>query len=270
MSPSIFVFTALNCEAKPLIRSWRLKKHSHNQPFAIYSDAERVVVVTGIGKIAMAGAVGYTLSLFPNIRHPLLLNIGIAGNRRHSLGSLYLADKIVDANTGKKFYPQLPFAIACETAAVATLATPHAGYAEDCLYDMEASAFYEMACKFSSSELIHSLKIVSDNAESPLENITESLVEEWCIRQIDAIDTLIARLHTLRQSLPVTDLGLYWQLLGEFHFTSTSAVKLAALSAQWHLLMGEQIPAWRDANPRSGKALILWLEKQLEMSEFYL
>ncbi|MGZ5056534.1 MAG: hypothetical protein ACXWAT_16540 [Methylobacter sp.] len=270
MSPSLFVFIALPCEARPLIQHWHLKKDIRKHPFAIYADDERLVVITGLGKIAMAGALGYTLSMFPDIHLPVLLNLGIAGHRRHELGSLYLADKIVDAETGKKFYPQLPFSLSCQTCSVSTQTRPDSNYTENFLYDMEASAFYEMAVKFSSSELIHCLKIVSDNLQSSLENINEPLVEDWCVQQLPTIDQLATRLERLRQTFPIATSELHEQLLGEFHFTATSAAKLKALLNRWHLLKGAEIPAWRDANPRSGKEVIAWMEKQLETTEFYL
>lgn len=270
MSPSIFVFIALSCEAGPLIRNWRLKKHPHKHPFAIYTNDERVVVVTGIGKVAMAGAVGYTLSMFCDAQQPILLNLGIAGHRNHSLGALYLADKIIDNDTGKKFYPQLPFSIACETGTVATLATPVTDYAESCLYDMEAAAFYEMAVKFSSSELIQCLKIVSDNALSSIEAISENLVNEWISLHQDAIETLIERLVVGRRVLPDVNNEVYGQLTEQFHFTASNAVKLKNLLQRWQLLMSGHELSWKNAGAKNGKELIAWLEQGLEKTDFYL
>jgi hypothetical protein len=268
--PSLLVFVALPCEAKPLIQRWRLKKHPHNHPFAIYTGKERAVVVTGIGKVAMAGAVGYTLSLFQGPQHPLLLNFGIAGHRLHNLGSLYLADKIVDTDTGKKFYPQLPFSSTCKTAGVATLAKPQSGYDEDYLYDMEAAAFYEIACKFSSSELIHSLKIVSDNSQSPLANIREDSVECWIAQHLDTIDNLLVKLDKCRCSLPSLDLEVYGQLAAQFHFTASNAARLKTLLQSWKLLNPGHELDWRNSGVANGKGLIAWLEQQLEKNNFFL
>ena len=270
MSPSLFVFIALPCEAKPLIQNWGLKKLQGTHPFAIFADRERVVVVTGIGKVLMAGAVGYTLSLFPDRRHPLLLNLGIAGHRENSLGSLYLAEKILNKDTGKNFYPQLPFHSPVKTAMVATLATPQSSYDEDCLYDMEAAAFYEMACKFSSNELIHCLKIVSDNTQSPLENINENVVETWISEQMNPIADLIALLSSMRGRLPQIDYTLYQEMITKFHFTASNSDKLKNLLQRQQLLSPDLEPKWRDAECRSGKELLVWLEKQLEETCFYL
>jgi adenosylhomocysteine nucleosidase len=269
-SPIIIVFCALACEAKPLVQAWKLKKLAQKHPFAIYANHDCLVVITGIGKIAMASAVGYTLALYANTRQPVLLNIGIAGHRFYSLGSIYQADKIVDSDTGKNYYPQLPFSVACATHAVATQSRPCKDYADDYLYDMEASAFFEAAIKFVSSELIHCLKIVSDNSQSPLENIDEHWVEECCAQQINVIDTLIRQLGLLKQSIPALDEQLYEQLCEEFHFTATNAAKLKTLLVRWNVLMSGERCAWRDMNFRNGKELINCLEKLLDETEFYL
>lgn len=270
MSPSIFVFVALNCEARPLIRNWRLKKHTRKHPFAIYTGDERAVVVTGIGKVAMAGAVGYTLSMFSDAQQPLLLNLGIAGHRKHNLGALYLADKIVDKDAGKKFYPQFPFPLACETGTVATLANPVTDYVEDFLYEMEAAAFYEMAVKFSSSELIHCLKIVSDNATSSLDDISENLVDEWICLYLDKIDSVIQQLLNARHALPDLNDEVYEQLIAQFHFTASSAVKLKNLLQRWQLVAANPEMDWLAGDVGNGKELIARLEKQLEKKDYYL
>lgn len=206
----------------------------------------------------------------PDKQYPVLLNLGIAGHRRHQLGSLFLADKILNMDSGKKFYPQFPFIPACETAAVATLGRAQTAYAENYLYDMEAAGFYEMACKFSSSELIHSLKVVSDNEQSPIGNISENTVQGWMAEHLGVINDVITQLCLLRGRLPSTDDALYEELIGEFHFTTSSAVKLKNLLRKLRLSKPLQPLDWRDVNAKSGKDLIGWLENQLEKQEFYL
>ena len=66
--PTVFIFVALPCEAKPLIQSWSLKKNSEHKPFSIYENQDFVVVVSGVGKLAMAAAVAYTMCLYANKR----------------------------------------------------------------------------------------------------------------------------------------------------------------------------------------------------------
>ncbi|MDD4914773.1 MAG: hypothetical protein PHW13_07020 [Methylococcales bacterium] len=270
MSPSIFVFAALLCEVKPLIQSERLKPLPGKHPFTIYAGDEYRVVVSGMGKVAMAGAVAYTLALYPDASHPLLLNLGIVGSRHESLGMLFLADKILDCETGKKFYPPLAFKIACRTAAVMTVTAPQTGYAEAGLYDMEASAFYEMASRFGSSELIHSLKIVSDNAQSSPENISPQRVEAWVAGNLVPIRTLVADLLNLRLCLPRGDDSLYRELAAQYHFSASNAVRLKGLLQNWQVLNPDCRPNLDGVGIANGKALIAHMEQLLGTAEFYL
>lgn len=238
--------------------------------FTIYANTERVLVISGVGKIAMAGAVGYVLASFPKQQSPILINFGIAGHCHEALGALCLGHKIIDSQTARVFYPQLPFAIACATHAVETHAQPHVDYAADDLYDMEAAGFYEMAVKFSSSELIQVLKVVSDNAQSSIVHINEERVGNWVTEQIGVIDTMLTQLMQARQALLVPLSDIHQQILKEFRFSVTGSIKLKSLLQRWHLLRGNGVLAWQEAKPRSGKELISWLEKQLDTMEFYL
>lgn len=268
--PAVFVFTALPCEAKPLIQAWQLKKHAQSQPFALYSNEDRVLVVCGIGKLAMAGALGHTLGLLGNDPHPILINLGIAGHQTHARGSAFLIDKIIDADSERRFYPQLLPQLSCPSYPVKTWAKPQSHYAADYLYDMEASGFYEMAVKFSSAELIHGLKIISDNAKDPIEHINEQRVIDWITPQLPLLDNLLAQLMRRRQSLLTVECALYPRLLSEFHFTASNAAKLKALLLNWKLLSNNLPLNWTDANAGNGKQLITWLEHQLEQYAFHL
>jgi len=272
ITPTVFVFCALACEARPLIRAWQLKKlPGKGQPFAIYFGKDRVLTISGVGKQAMAGAVGYTLASFPDYAElPILLNVGIAGHPRYPAGTICLADKVVDAETGRGFFPQFPFIYPGQTAPLTTHAKPQVDYVEDGLYDMEASGFYEIAVKCASSELIHVVKIVSDNAETSIAAIDETRVETWMAARIDAIEAILEQLNCLRQCIPVLDLALYEQLLKRFHFSLTASLRLRALLLRWRLLRGEEAMAWEQEKPRSSRELLVWLEKQLENTDFCL
>lgn len=269
--PSVFVFCALACEAKPLIKAWQLPGlPSANHPFAIYANRDKVVVVTGIGKITMAGAVCYTLALFNNPPSPILINLGIAGHSKTAIGTLCLSHKIIDKESGRCFYPQIPFSTSCTSYSVWTNSQPDNSYKNDVLYEMEAAGFYEMAVKFSSSELIHALKIVSDNKQSPLSNIQGSLVEEWVAKHLATIDGIVAQLFKLRQNCLTSENALYQQLVNEFHFTVSRAVKLKLLLQKWQVLKEKETLAWREAGLKNAKEVLSWLEKQLDDVAFSL
>ena len=61
-----------------------------------------------------------------------------------------------------------------------TFSKPNYNYSKR-LYDMEASGFFLAANKFSTKELIHSLKIVSDN-----ESLSSQTFSKEEIKRIDS------------------------------------------------------------------------------------
>lgn len=266
-----FVFVALPCEARPFIRAWRLKRQLANQPFAIYGNPEIVLVISGIGKIAMAAAVAHTMAQFNPPAPPIMLNIGIAGHRSQPIGRCFLVDKVTDADTKRCFYPQLVFDSPGETLPLISLSAPDAEYADDNLRDMEASAFYEIAVKFSSSEMIHCLKIISDNIHTPLSGISEEVVESLLTVRLSEVEALLTTLTTLRCSLPVnTHRDLYERLLGQFHFTATNAHMLNGLLNRWKILRGDAELPIGQAKLRNAKELLIWLEGLIDGEEFCL
>lgn len=267
-APSIFVFCALTCEAKPLIHAWKLKKIAHPpMPFALYASAERVVVISGIGKVAMAGAVAFAMAWFRVERLPVLMNLGIAGHRHADLGTLFLAHKVTDHETNRSFYPQLPFDAPCTTHTVKTHGKPCTDYEEDVLVEMEAAGFYEIAVKFSSSELIQVIKIISDNAASPIAGINESSVTASVTSQVSTVDALIKQLMSIRQ--PALIHGLQHPILTKYHLTVSSSLKLTALLERWYIQKGTEFDGVA-AHAGNAKELIDWLEIQLDEMVFYL
>lgn len=265
-----FIFVALACEAKPLIQAWRLKKQLQKSPFPIYSNSEIVLVVSGIGKIAMAASVAYTMAKFNPLTSPILLNIGVAGHRSQGLGNSFLVEKISDTETQRRFYPQFIVDVPGPTLPLITSSKADATYTDDNLHDMEASAFYEIAVKFSSSELIHCLKVVSDNAESPLHNINEDLVAAWVEACLSKVEDLLSLLTKLRKLLPISGDELRTQLLEKYHFTAANALRLEVLLNRWQLTAGDTKLNVSEAKALNAAELLAWLENQIENSDYYL
>ena len=266
---NIFIFTALECEAKGLVNFFKLKKQlSH--PFSIYREQNIVLTVTGVGKNAMAGGVTYTLALFSNGHFPVLVNIGIAGHKWQSLGSLFLANKINDVDSKKTFYPQLIGNGWPDTYQVNTFSSPNTLYSDDCLKDMEASAFYEMAVKFSCCELIHCIKIVSDNQNSAIDHIHAGKVSRWVEDQMNVIESLLIKLSSLHQIIAPTSLENYHKIVNSWHFTTTGKIKLKSLLIRWKALTSDE---WFIANNDkflTGKEIIKKIELDIAGKEFHL
>ena len=268
--PRIFIYAALPCEAKPLVEHFKLKKDTTIQPFAVYLNQDICLTVTGLGKSAMAAGVAYSQALFAGLEHPVLVNIGIAGHIGHAIGSLFLIDKINDFDSLKSYYPPLVFTPPCPTANIQTLSRPQIDYDPHYLCDMEASAFYETALRFSTGELIHCLKVISDNESSPAENIQPKQVAILIAAHVAAIETLLAELSRLAALITAPEPAQFEQLIQRYHFTVSEQGQLKNQLSRWAALTDAQVPEFdKDLLPKS-KDVLLWLDQQINEIEFCL
>lgn len=256
-SPHIFLFTALASEAKPLVAHFKLKKSLQSQAFTIYNNDRYCVTVTGIGKASVAAAVAYTMALLAKRANPILINIGIAGHRERALGSVCLAEKLIDTDSGRSFYPSLIFSAPCPTISVSTVSRPDTLYQHEGLIEMEATAFYQTAVIFSGAELVHCLKIVSDNQQRPADAITPRIASDLVMGSIVTIDRLIQELIPLQQLLDNPEPESYQQILSLWHFSVSEQSRLLQLLKQYQTLNGPDLPV----DFHSGKDLLRWLEQ---------
>lgn len=257
------MFTALPCEAKPLVAHFKLKKDQNSHPFALYHNDNMALAVSGCGKNAMAAAVAYSLAKFKHPVHPVLVNVGIAGHKTAVLGELFAAHKITDVEIDKHFYPQLVAKLPCPTLAINTVSTPETNYTGDCLYDMEASAFYEIAARFTSGELIQTFKIVSDNQESPIYQIDAPSVSAWINAKVADIAEGVKQLELLAQPLEIKDSPYYEIALEKWHFTVTAQLQLKALLQRWDVLTECAELDFAEVELKHSKAVLLWLEQKI-------
>ncbi|MCK5189325.1 MAG: hypothetical protein KAR12_04660 [Methylococcales bacterium] len=268
--PIVFIFTALDCEAKPLVQFFDLKKVGGHDCFSIYRNEKIVLTVAGVGKVAMAGAVAYTLAIFPECQVPVLVNIGIAGHKVQEIGILCIAMKIIDGDTGRRFYPPLFGSHWPKTSELKTTSQPCVKYDSDCLYEMEASAFYEMAVRFSTSELIHCFKVISDNENSSIEKIQPKLVTKWIASQANEIERLLQYLEKLREFIVPVKLEVYNEMVNKWHFTVSGKIKLKALLLRWKVLSVRDWQYDKEERELSGKEVLKKLEAEVNRLEVLL
>ena len=62
---------------------------------------------------------------------------------------------------------------------------------------MEASAFYQLAIRLGTAELIHCLKIISDNTEQNTATVNADKVKKMIAAKIQTIEQLIGLSQTL-------------------------------------------------------------------------
>ncbi|MEQ1636032.1 MAG: hypothetical protein ABL903_05020 [Methylococcales bacterium] len=230
-----FLFFALACEAKPFIAHFDFKKKLGQPVFEIYQTHGMVLTITGVGKSAMAAGVAYSLALFKGEHAPVIVNIGIGGHQHALLGRLFIAEKITDADSMKHYYPQCLPKTTLASAPLVTVSQAQAQYAPDTLYDMEASAFYETATRFTSSELTLIVKVISDNQQSAIHNINAKQVSAWLFQNMEAVTALLEQLNQRAQSLARPD-GAFGEITRVLHFTASEKNQLHKLLLRWEVL----------------------------------
>jgi hypothetical protein len=88
-----------------------------------------------------------------------------------------------------------------------TVDSPDFSYPDNAMVDMEASGFLTAACRFTRPELIHSLKVISDNRQNPPIRMKPKAVEDLFNPHMATIQQYMERLLELRSSLTHTQPG---------------------------------------------------------------
>lgn len=162
----LYLITALSCEASPFLAPLRLKRAPSQVNFPVFFGEDAALIVSGTGGPSAAAAAAHLLTLRPPAEDSLLFNVGVCGGEPSlSPGSLFLCNRIVDASTGRAYYPDLLFSHPFSEQAVASHPqVVSAGAAP--LWDMEAAALYESARRFLSPHQLAFFKVVSDHGDS--------------------------------------------------------------------------------------------------------
>ena len=178
----IHIFAAIDCEVKAL-------RH------LVSDDLE--IVLTGIGKVNAAYAVGRTFSAGltrQNLINDVVINIGTCGAK--DLHGLFLVNKITDDATGKEYYPDILRVSGLPEASLITVDNVKTEPEPGVLYDMEASAIYQSCSKLISPDRIIFIKMVSDAGD--VEGVTEESVNVMVENYRPKIEELI---NSIRESL---------------------------------------------------------------------
>ncbi|GHA01605.1 hypothetical protein GCM10008090_08450 [Arenicella chitinivorans] len=175
---------ALSCEARPWIDALKLNKVPV-RPYDLYTKDNIEVVITGIGSESMATAIGWVAGRNPGPR--VWLNVGTAGHATRELGELLLVHGCAASEKGRAHYP--PLVAAWDGATDAVLCVDHVSdhYPGGAAVDMESMAFFNAALRFSDSELVQSIKVVSDNERTGVEHLNPKRITELMQPHVTAV-----------------------------------------------------------------------------------
>lgn len=249
----IHIICALQCEASPLIHQLQLHHHAQSTSFPLYIDRQRQtsLTISNTGKINAAAATAFTHAFLQTSKHDIWINIGIAGHSTLAIGDLVLGHKITDQATQHVWYPQLIPPIPCHTTEIFSYDKPSTNYT-DAASEMEAAGFYATASRFATSELIHVIKIISDNPAHPISKIEKSMVTDLIEQQIDMIEQLLHIFTDLAKHLdtPIPPTQHYDQITAQWHFTQAQQDILKTHLHRWLIICPNDPPlaAIKSAN----------------------
>jgi len=207
----LMIHTALHAEALALINYYKLKRQLNIKPYACYAGDGVFLIESGIGKIHTASAIAWANATIAAIS-PVWVNIGMAGHSERAIGSCLLARCIKDKRSDQRacLHPlptsisdsedPLPASIP-DSEDLLTLDEPEDSYPAGSMVDMEGSAFVSVANRFTSPELIQSIKVISDNTQNPAQRLKTGEVETLFVPHLDIIDQTFQQLSSLRDRL---------------------------------------------------------------------
>lgn len=160
----IYYCMALYREAAPLIRRLNLKKCAEETHFQMFENDGYSLILTGVGELRAVAAVTYLLTKRPPTASDLLVNVGICGSSGHARGSCWICNKMIQACSGRTFYPDILLRHPFREASVTTVEKVADCGTED-LADMEATGVYQAGQIFLQPHQMAFVKVVSDAAD---------------------------------------------------------------------------------------------------------
>ena len=241
---------ALKCEAKSLIAHYRLKKCTESTSFPLFISQDKHISLTisGIGNINAAAATAFTHAFLQTGKLDIWLNIGISGHIELGVGEITLAHKIVDLSNQHTWYPRILFSPPCQSMEILSSDKPVTDYESSVpsepIFEMEAAGFYATACRFATSELIHVVKIISDNRQYPVNKISESIVDNLVKNKLSTIEQILESLNLLAKDLENSNEApnYYDQIIKQWRFTRAERNLLRTCLNRWHVLCPDENP----------------------------
>lgn len=267
---TVNVVVALATESRPLVEHFRLAEDRSAVGFRVFRGDGMRLVVTGMGRVACAAGVAALGERAADPGVSAWLNIGIAGHASHRIGEGVHALSIIEAATGRRWYPPQVLELPGRGETVCTVDSPETGYPDARVYDMEASAFYATALRYATGELIQVYKIISDNRDNGVDTVDKHGVRASILRHLPAIETMVSGLSGLADDVHATRPGIpeHEHIVTRWHFTVSQQHQLRELLRRWEALRGGEPVLDADLN-RCPSAKAVLGELSARLNEVY-
>ena len=137
-----FFHTALQCEAKALIREFSLRRKQISSPFPIYENGSIYLIVSGVGRVLSAAGVSFLGAHLNANDEDYWINVGIAGHRTLPIGTSCLIHQIKEVATKAVFYPSIVFSWTQPTYSLCTVDQVEEEYRERVVMIWKPQAFF--------------------------------------------------------------------------------------------------------------------------------
>ena len=130
------------------------------------------------------------------------LNVGIAGHGSLDIGTAFIANRIEDDQEDKTFYPPQITNSKMMQSRLRSCSHPNRNYA-NLGFDMEAHAFFSIASRSITRELVQVVKVVSDNNDHSFESITPTIASDLIEKNLPEIIDLVDQLEGFSEEISV-------------------------------------------------------------------
>ena len=262
----LHIVCALKPEAWPLLDHFGLRALPDAPRIYQNADANLSLTLSGIGKSAAVEAVNRTHTFFNADRSHAWLNLGIAGHAGLPLGQAVIIKKVTDAASGQTWFPSRVFPVTLPAYDLVTLDEPGRDYREE-LFDMECAGFFQAVSGVATLELAQALKIVSDNADEPMDGVKPALVSRLVQQNLPVIEEIAEQLLALSKLLqglnnPDPD---YHAITASRHFTVSQQHRLRVTLRKWRTLQPkDRSPAELLAKKKTAAEALRHLQDELD------
>lgn len=185
------IVTALRQEARPLIDALGLKQDSSSRRIPVYTSADALLVISGIGKLYAGIATTHAIHLAGESKDKHLINVGMCGAvvDQIALGEAVTVNKIWDHSSGREFFPDMLINHSLQEASLGTFDQPVTTANRPILacdiVDMEASGIFQAAHLFMAPHQMLFLKVATDYLEfssddySQMQRYYEQSLDDW-------------------------------------------------------------------------------------------
>jgi hypothetical protein len=199
------------------------------------------------------------------------INVGICGAHNLPLGSTFVVNKVMCKEVKEALYPPQILQAEFSAKAVITKHMADTSYEDDALIDMEAYAFFKTVWQFTYSELVQSVKIVSDNRKTGIGHVDKHYVTELLADKSQAVSRLAEGLEDLLNNItnPLSSEMEKTTITSNWRFSNTQEKQLDKLLMRIDAL-GGRIDVESELRPlKTSKEVIRFLEDKADSLPLY-